>query len=117
MKNAGFSPSAMGRGTAAGNFDLMAEAYWGRVPNGTPINTTYAAKVAQDLFVQDKNIGMLPLVPAIPDEIIQKAIFGFGNYGEPDAAQYQEDTQHLRDQIAKIHLDSTSEIKKAMTMC
>jgi hypothetical protein len=116
MKNAGFSPSAMGRGTAAGNFDLMAEAYWGRVPNGTPINTTYAAKVAQDLFVQDKNIGMLPLVPAIPDEIIQKAIFGFGNYGEPDAAQYQEDTQHLRDQIAKIHLDSTSEIKKAMTM-
>jgi hypothetical protein len=116
MKNAGFSSGAMGRGTAAGNFDLMAEAYWGRIPNGTPVNTTHAAKIAQDLFVQDKNIGMLPLVPAIPDEIIQKAIFGFGNYGEPDAAQYQEDTQHLRDQIAKIHLDSTVEIKKAMTM-
>lgn len=116
MANVGFSPQAIGRGSAAGNFDLMSEAYWGRIPNGTPINTTYAAKVAQDLFVQDKNIGMLPLVPAIPDEIIQKAIFGFGNYGEPDASQYQQDTQHLRDQIAKIHLDSTSEIKKAMTM-
>jgi hypothetical protein len=94
----------------------MAEAYWGRIPNGTPVNTTRAAKVAQDLFVQDKNVGMLPLVPAIPDEIIQKAIFEFGNYGEPDQAQYTEDTQKLRDQIAKIHLDSTSEIKKAMTM-
>ncbi len=116
MANVGFSPQAMGRGTSAGSFDLMAEAYWGRIPNGTPVNTTRAAKVAQDLFVQDKNVGMLPLVPAIPDEIIQKAIFEFGNYGEPDQAQYTEDTQKLRDQIAKIHLDSTSEIKKAMTM-
>jgi hypothetical protein len=61
MANTGFSSGAIGRGTAAGNFDLMGEAYWGRVPSGTPINTTYAAKVAQDLFVQDKSVGMLPL--------------------------------------------------------
>jgi hypothetical protein len=116
MSNVGFNPTALGIRDISRNLDLMGEAYWGRIPNGTPINTTHAAKVAQDLFVQDKNVGMLPLIPAIPDSIIQKAIFECGNYGEPDAAQYREDTQGLRDQIAKINLDSTSEIRKAMTM-
>jgi hypothetical protein len=98
------------------NYDLMAEAYWGRLPNGTPVNTTQATKVAQKVFLGDANVGMLPLVPPIPDEIIRKAIFEFGNYGEPDQAQYFEDTSKLRDQITKIHTDSQSEIAKAMTM-
>ena len=113
---ASFNASALGIRDLNRNYDLMAEAYWGRIPNGTPINTTRAAKVAQDLFLQDKNIGMLPLVPAIPDEIIQKAIFECGRYSEPDPAAYMEETQKLRDQITQIHTDSASEIRKAMTM-
>jgi hypothetical protein len=98
------------------NFDLMGEAYWGRIPNGTPVNTTRAAKVAQDLFAQDKNINMLPLVPAIPDEIIQKAIFECGRYSEPDAEAYKDETADLRKALTQIHLDSNAEIRKAMTM-
>ena len=99
-----------------GTYDLMAEAYWGRLPNGTPVSTYQSSLAAQKVFLSDAKIGMLPLVPPIPDEIIQKAIFEYGNYGEPDAAQYREDTQKLREQIHKIHLDSDTEIKKAMTM-
>ena len=98
------------------NFDLMSEAYWDRIPNGTRINTTFAAQMAQQRFAGSKDIGMLPLVQPIPDEIIQKAIFECGNYGEPDAEQYREDTQKLRDQIASIHKASGAEISKAMTM-
>lgn len=116
MANVGFNPAALGIRDFSHNADLMAEAYWGRVPNGTPVNTTTSARAAQTLFAQDKNIGMLPLVNPIPDEIIRKAIFEYGNYGEPDAEQYREDTAKLRAQISQIHTDSTDAIRKAMTM-
>jgi hypothetical protein len=101
------------------NYDLMGEAYWGRIPNGTPVNTTEAARVAQQTFLQGKDIGMLPLMPAIPDSIIQKAIFGVGN-GMGDhlmpPEEYAKATQGLRDELTKIHTDSNEEIRKAMTM-
>ena len=111
LKNLRVNPRDM-----SGTLDLMAEAYWGRLPNGTPISTYQSSLAAQKVFLSDSKVGMLPLIPPIPDEIIQKAIFEYGNYGEPDAAQYREDTQKLRDQIHNIHLDSDREIKKAMTM-
>jgi len=97
------------------NYDLMAEAYWGRIPNGTPIDTAAAARQAQSVFSSDKSIGMVPLVPPIPDSIIQKAIFG---YMDQDYTQehYWDATQKLRDQIAQIHTDSETELRKAFTM-
>ena len=97
------------------NYDLMAEAYWGRIPNGTPIDTAAAARQAQSVFSSDKSIGMVPLVPPIPDSIIQKAIFG---YMDQDYTQehYWDATQKLRDQITQIHTDSETELRKAFTM-
>ena len=98
------------------NVDLMAEAYWGRIPNGTHVNTTTAAYTAQRLFGESKDIGMLPLVPSIPDEIIQKAIFQCGKSAEPDHDLYAQEVAPLRKALEKIHADSAAEITKAMTM-
>ena len=111
----GFLPKALG----VTNYDLMSEAYWGSIPNGTAINTTQAARVAQERFLNGTNVSMLPLVPSIPDHIIQKAIFGIGNgpdsvYMEPE--KYQELTKGLRKELATIQNQSDAEIKKAMTM-
>jgi hypothetical protein len=101
------------------DYNLMAEAYWGRIPNGTSINTTGAAYEAQKRFLGAPDIGMLPLMPGIPDHIIQKAIFGIGN-GKGDhlmePEEYAKATQPLRDEMVALKAAAEVEIKKAMTM-
>jgi hypothetical protein len=97
------------------NYDLMAEAYWGRLPNGTPINTSESSLAAQKLFTSDKSIGMVPLVPPIPDSIIQKAIFGYMDH-DMTQEHYREETMKLRDQLTQIESDGRAELRKAMTM-
>jgi len=101
------------------NFDLMSEAYWGSIPNGTHINTTEAARAAQNRFLGSPDIGMLPLMPGIPDHIIEKAIFGIGNSKGDHLMgpeEYAKATQPLRDEMVKLKAAAEVEIKKAMTM-
>jgi len=54
--------------------EIIGEIMWKGKPNGARVTTADLIK-ARDQFLQAPGAGMLPLVPPIPDEYIQKAIF------------------------------------------
>lgn len=78
--------------------------YWGNIPDHSVVNTTAAARQAREVF---KAAGMtdIPLGPAIPDELIRKAVFG---YYEPGS----ESDHKLEDQFIKARVESICAIIK-----
>jgi hypothetical protein len=97
--------------------EMIGEAYWGNLPSGTQINTSHAARDAQSRFLKAGS-SYLPLVPPIPDEMIQKAIMGVGvgsDGTEMSQAQYHEETEKMRDQLRKAFDAESEEIRKALT--
>lgn len=98
-------------GSAIHDANLMGQAFWGDIPEGTPVNMSRVVKSARQRF---SGADMLPLAPPIPDEIIQKAIFSYGFSGE-DNKTYQDETAGLRDTLTKGLEVESSEILKAAT--
>jgi hypothetical protein len=106
-----------GGGDLTGNAEAIGEAYWGTIQNGTPVNATNAARDAQARFIK-AGAEMLPLVPPIPDEMIQKAIFGIGVGADGIAMSpehYAEETEKMRDQLRKAFEKEGTDIRKALT--
>ena len=92
--------------------DIRGALYWDGLLNGTPVNSTRIAKANQKRFLE-AGVDMLPLAPQIPDEIIQKAIFGVGDHLTPE--QYTEQTANLRDELFKSFDQDAEGIHKATT--
>lgn len=62
--------------------DLMGSAFWGNMPNGTPIgNMDSFLTKAQDRFIAQKEANSdfeyVPLVNPFPDSIVKSAIYGY----------------------------------------
>ena len=61
--------------------DILSAAFWGNVPNGTPIENMDKALInAQDRFAEQRksneNFEFLPLVNPFPDQLVKAAIYG-----------------------------------------
>lgn len=115
-----------------GDADILGEVMWGNKPNGSRVSTADLVK-ARERFLTSPNAGMLPLVPPVPDEYIQKAIFEGPGSDPKNLATTQDDyTQKMeplmkamaRDQekyqedLAKsiiAELPEGNEIRKALT--
>jgi len=111
IQRASFSPSSIGLPNIVHDAELMGQAYWGDIPDGMEVNTSKVAKAAQARFLAS-GADMLPLAPQIPDDIIQKAIFGWSDSTGKD---YIEETAGLREEIAKANDYDSEEIYKAIT--
>lgn len=112
--------------------EIIGEIMWKGKPNGSTVTTADLIK-ARDAFVSAPGAGMLPLVPPIPDEYIQKAIFeGPGMKLENPATTQDEylqkiepitkamarDREQYESDLTKAlcaELPDGSEIKKALT--
>ena len=112
--------------------EIIGEIMWKGKYNGSPVNTSDLMK-ARESFLTAPGAGMLPLLPPIPDEYIQKAIFeGPGmklQNGATTQDEYLQKTDGIRkamardadryqDDLAKAicsELPETSEIRKALT--
>ena len=63
------------------NPDILSAAFWGNIPNGTPIENMDKALInAQDRFAEQRksneNFEFLPLVNPFPDQLVKAAIYG-----------------------------------------
>lgn len=112
--------------------ELIGEIMWKGKPNGSRVTTADLIK-AREAFLTAPNAGMLPLLPPIPDEYIQKAIFeGPGQKlmnGATTQDEYDQrmsplhkalaqDSAKYQDDLAKaicMELPDGNEIKKALT--
>lgn len=112
--------------------EIIGEIMWKGKPNGSKVTTADLMK-AREAFVGAPGAGMLPLLPPIPDEYIQKAIFegpgmklqnGATNQDEfeqkigPIRKAMTRDAERYQDDLAKAlcaELPDGSEIKKALT--
>ena len=61
--------------------DLLSTAFWGNIPNGTPIENMDKALIsAQDRFAEqrktNKDFEFLPLVNPFPDQLVKAAVYG-----------------------------------------
>ena len=112
--------------------EIIGEIMWKGKYNGSSVTTSDLMK-AREAFVSAPNAGMLPLLPPIPDEYIQKAIFeGPGmklQNGATTQDEYLQKTDSLHKALARdadtyreglcksicAELPDSSEIKKALT--
>ena len=112
--------------------EIIGEIMWKGKYNGSPVTTADLMK-ARDAFVSAPGAGMLPLLPPIPDEYIQKAIFeGPGMKlvnGATTQDEYLQKTDSLHKALAKdadrykddlckaicAELPEGNEIRKALT--
>ena len=112
--------------------EIIGEIMWKGKPNGSLVTTADLIK-AREAFVSAPGAGMLPLVPPVPDEYIQKAIFeGPGMKLENPATTQDEylqkiapitkamvrDRERYDEDLSKAlcaELPDGSEIKKALT--
>ena len=112
--------------------EILGEIMWSGKPQGALVTTADLMK-ARDRFLGAPGAGMFPMVPPIPDEIIQKAIFeGNGSTPQNLATSQDEYNQKMqpvmkailqneeryKDDLCKsiiAELPETSEIRKALT--
>jgi hypothetical protein len=112
--------------------DLIGEIMWKGKVSGSKVSTADLVK-ARDCFLSAPGAGMLPLVPPIPDEYIQKAIFegpglklqnGATNQDEydqrvaPIKKAMARDAERYQDDLCKAicsELPENNEIRKALT--
>ena len=112
--------------------EIIGEIMWKGKYNGSSVTTADLMK-ARDAFVSAPGAGMLPLLPPIPDEYIQKAIFEGPGLKLQNGATTQDeylqktgdihkalarDAERYKDDLCKsicAELPDSSEIKKALT--
>jgi len=111
MANARFgSPEGL---SFADDAHIRGKMYWGGdIMDGVPVNTSRVAKANQERYLASE-MDMLPLLPHIPDEIIHKAIFEYGE--NLTSKEYTEETGGLRDELAKALQVDSEELVKATT--
>jgi hypothetical protein len=115
-----------------GDAEIIGEVMWSGKPNGSRVSTSDLIK-ARERFLTSPNAGMLPLVPPIPDEYIQKAIFegpgadptslassqdDYDQKMEPLKKAMARDAERYQDDLAKsicAELPEGNEIRKALT--
>lgn len=116
-----------------GDANVLGEIMWKGKPDGSSV-TTADLFAARDRFTSAPGAGMFPMVPPIPDEYIQKAIFetngpNIGNLAtsqdeydskmEPIKKAMVRDQERYDDDLAKsiiAELPEGNEIRKALTM-
>ena len=80
-------------------------AYWGTHPDKTAVNTTRAAQRAREVF-KAAGIADIPLGPAIPDDLIRKAVFSRFDPGS-------EQDDKLEDMFLKARTETLMALVKA----
>jgi hypothetical protein len=98
----GFNRHALGIGSLQHEADLIGEAYWGNISSGTPVDIMKASKRAQERFATTST-ELVPLVPNVPEDLIYKAIFEYGNYEGADADSYNDEVGDLRKSFLDNH--------------
>ena len=93
--------------------DIRGGLYWGDVIDGTPVNTARVAKANQARYLRN-DTPLMPLAPAIPDDIIWKAIFDYGG-ADVSKEDYHEQTEKLRTEMVKGFDTEYAAITKATT--
>jgi len=93
--------------------DLRGSLFWGDVIDGTPINTARMAKANQARYLENQT-PLMPLAPAIPDDLIWKAIFDYGG-ADVSKEDYHEQTEKLRNEVVKGFDADYEAITKATT--
>jgi hypothetical protein len=112
--------------------EVIGEVMWSGKPNGSHVSTGDLMK-ARERFLTSPNAGMLPLLPPIPDEYIQKAIFEnngpdiknlatsqdeYDQKMSPIKKAMEQNAEKYRDDLAKsicMELPAENEIRKALT--
>ena len=112
--------------------EIIGEIMWKGKYNGSPVTTADLIK-AREAFLSAPGAGMLPLVPPIPDEYIQKAIFEgpglklqngattqgeFDQKIEPIKKAMARDAERYQEDLCKAicsELPEGNEIRKALT--
>jgi hypothetical protein len=104
---------------AASDAEIIGEAMWPGLVDGTPVGRTHIAK-AQTRF-QNSGIDMMPLMPNLDPELVRMAIFDHGIRGDmTDKIQkaMEKDYNRWLDDVSKSfweELPDICELKKAMT--
>ena len=116
-----------------GDANILGEIMWKGKPDGSSV-TTADLFAARDRFTSAPGAGMFPMVPPIPDEYIQKAIFetngpNIGNLAtsqdeydskmEPIKKAMARDQERYDEDLCKsiiAELPEGNEIRKALTM-
>lgn len=98
------------------NVDLVGEAMWAGIPNGSPIGIQQL-RMQQNAFVkakgEGKQIALMPMLPPIQDSFVKKAIFSDPFMDEDDTKRMQRVMKSEMDKMTREYMDQV--IKKADT--
>lgn len=113
IEKSGFGPMSSSEAAQIG------EAYWGNIPDGTPVNLSYVTKSIQDRFKKNGTKLIVPLAGRVFDEVYRDFIFG--NTQHMEKADFGEYAIKARERIEKstteyldaVMLKADEEIRKA----